>query len=97
MAARRKKSPVTPTPAEQPPVTAVAPEPTPQAIEPAAAVEPAAAEEQRQSATAAEGAPRRHWAAGPVPAEDHQSWCEEGQSADDAFPLQQTEPVGDPL
>ena len=61
MTTRRKKSPVTPTPAEPPPVTAAAPEATPQAIEPAAAVEPAAAEEQRQPATQAEDAPRRQW------------------------------------
>jgi hypothetical protein len=66
MAARRKKSPETPAPAEQPPITAAAPKATPQAVEPTAAVEPSAGE-QRLPATEAEGAPRRQWQPDPFP------------------------------
>ena len=68
MAARRKKSPETTAPAEEPPVTSPAPEmPPPQATERPAAAKPAANEEQRQPATEAEDAPRRQWEPDPHP------------------------------
>src|ERR1700722_14895319 len=69
MAARRKKSPETTAPTEQPPVRAAEHEVALQAVEPTAAVEPSApsAGEQRQPATEAEGAPRRQWQPDPFP------------------------------
>jgi hypothetical protein len=66
MAARRKKSPVTPAPAEQPPIRPAEHEAALQAVEPTAAVEPSA-DEQRQPPTEAEGAPRRQWQPDPFP------------------------------